>query len=291
MSVHCLYCSALISKIRPMKILLLICCVTLMVSCKNTMKLAIPTRFADQAVMMEVKGARSKHVSFGNYHTSKIKRGWLTRSSRYGKGFFFENLLLNQAGIRKNEIISKEKDKFQFTLLDNNNNGVDVFAQEFQGDKTLNYKFGSGNGLFDNYSRLQQYQYMLAATIIADTASAPWQMLMSNSYDRRADTVNSIFTMISNEDHGIATNGIDTIVIRPLNLRKAVGPGDKEGKMPFKVLSGYELRIEDGVVAIVDNIGKNIWFYKDLDDPTRMVLGAIATTILVKRIKDVKWKW
>ncbi|HEX2630643.1 MAG TPA: hypothetical protein VHM26_16615, partial [Chitinophagaceae bacterium] len=238
-----------------MKFLLIIFCIILVTSCKNTMKLAVPTKFAEQAEMLEVKGARSKHVSFGNYHTSKIKRGWHTSSSRYGKGFFFENLLLNQAGIRKDEIISKEKDKFRFTLSDNNNNGVDVFAQEFQGEKTLNYKLGKGNGIFDSYSRLQQYQYLLSATIIADTASAPWQMVMSNSYDRKADTVNSIFTMPDNEDHGIATNGTDTIVIKPLNLRKAVGPGDKEGKMPFKVLSGYELRMEDGVVAIVDNIG------------------------------------
>lgn len=289
MSVHYLSCSALISKFTPMKFLFLICCASIIASCKNTMKLAVPTKFADQAVMLEVKGARSKHVSFGDYHTSKIKRGWHTSSSRYGKGFFLENLLLNQAGIKKNEIVSKEKDKFRFTLLDKHNNGVDVFAQEFQGDRTVNYKFGSGNGIFDSYSRLQQYQYMLSATIVADTASAPWQMVMSNSYDRKKDTVNSIFTVLDNEDHGIATNGTDTIVIRPLNLRKAVGPGDKEGKIPFKVLSGYELRMEDGVVAIVDNIGKNIWFYKDLDDPTRMVLGAIATTILVKRIKDVKW--
>jgi hypothetical protein len=272
-----------------MKIILTICCAALIVSCNNTMKLAVPSKFAEQAVMLEVKGARSKHVSFGNYRTSKIKRGWFTRSSRNGKGFFFENLLLNQVGISKNEEISKEKDKFRFTLSDNNNNSADVFAQELQADKTLNYKFGSGGGLFDSYSRLQQYQYMLTATIIADTASKPWQMVLSSAYDRREDTPNRLFPQLDRADRGIATNGTDTIVIKPLNLQKAVGPGDKEGNIPFKILSGYELRMEDGVVAIVDNIGKNIWFYKELDNPTKLVLGAIATTILVKRVKDVKW--
>lgn len=272
-----------------MKLIFLICCAVLLFSCNTTMKLAVPSKFAEQAVMLEVKGARSKHVSFGNYQTSKIKRGWFTRSSRYGRGLFFENLLLNKVGVDKKEIITKEKDKFRFTLSDNSNNSADVFAQEFQGHKNVNYKFGNGNGLFDSYSRLQQYTYLLSATIITDTVSAPWQMQMSNSYDRKADTVNSIFTVLDNADHGVATNGIDTIVIKPLNLRKAVGPGEKEGKMPFKVLSGYEMRMEDGVVAIVDNIGKKIWFYKDLDDPTKLVLGAIATTILVKRVKDVKW--
>jgi hypothetical protein len=113
---------------------------------------------------------------------------------------------------------------------------------------------------------------------------------LSNAHDRKNDSLpNRLFTIIDETDNGLATNGTDTIIIRPLNIQKATLPNNKEGKLPMKMLSGYELRIEDGVVAIIDNIGKNIWFYKELDSPTRLVLASIATTILVKRVKDVKW--
>jgi hypothetical protein len=276
-------------KLRLMKNLLIVGCIVLCMSCGNSMKLAIPSKFAEQAVMMEVKGARSKHVSFGNYKTSKIRRGWQMKSSRYGNRFFFDNLLLQSVGIRKNEIITKEKDKFRFILSDGA--GVaEVHAQELEANKTLDYKIGKGTGLLESFSRLQQYQYLLTATIATDTSSMPWQMILSNAYDRNNDSLrNRLFTIIKETDNGLATNGTDTIIIRPLNIQKATLPNNKEGKLPMKMLSGYELRIDDGVVAIIDNIGKNIWFYKELDSPTRLVIASIATTILVKRVKDVKW--
>lgn len=277
------------TKLRLMKSLLILSCIVLCMSCGTSMKLAIPSKFADQAVMMEVRGARSKHVSFGNYKTSKIKRGWHTTSSRNGRGFFFDNLLLQSVGISKNEVITKEKDKFRFSLSDGSA-VAEVHAQELETDKSLDFKIGKGTGLLESFSRLQQYQYLLTATIATDTSSPPWQMIMSNAYDRTRDSLpNRLFTIIEDKDQGLATNGTDTIVIRPLNIQKATMPNNKEGKLPMRMLSGFELRIDDGVVAIVDNIGKNIWFYKELDSPTRLVLASIATTILVKRVKDVKW--
>src|SRR5688572_10885300 len=173
-------------KLRLMKNLLIVGCIVLCMSCGNSMKLTVPSKFADQAVMMEVKGARSKHVSFGNYKTSKIKRGWQMKSSRYGKRFFFENLLLQNVGIRKNEVITKEKDKFRFALSDGKN-VAEVYAQELEANKTLDFKLGKGTGILESFSRLQQYNYLLTATIVTDTSSAPWEMILSNSYDRQHD--------------------------------------------------------------------------------------------------------
>lgn len=257
-------------------------------SCNTTSKLSVPARFTEQADMLEVKGARSRHVSFGQYSTSKIKRGWLTRSSKYNRRFFPENLLLNLAGIHKRETIEKEKDKFSFSFSDMANS-VEVFASEFEGNKTLNYQFGRQGGFPDGFSRLQEYQYFLTAAMITDTFSSPWQMILGNAYDRKADTTKNIFAMFDNTEQGYATNGKDTIEIRSLNLTKTSGPNGKEGRYPVKMLSGYELKIDGALSAVIDNIGKRIWFYKELEASDRLILGAIATTILVRRIKDVKW--
>lgn len=260
----------------------------LVLSCNTTTKLDVPSRFAEQSDRLEVKGARSRHISFGKYSTSKIKRGWNIRTSRYGKRYLLENLLLGQAGINKREVIDKQKDKFSFTISDSKNT-AEVYAHEFEGYKSDRYRIGPLDGILDNIRRLQQYEYFLTASIVTDSVSAPWQMMLGNSYDRKYDTIKNIFPIIDNSETGYITNGVDTIMIRSLNLKKAAGPNGKEGKYPVKILSGYEFRIDDGVVAIVDNIGKYVWFYKELDDTTRLIVSSIAATIFAKRIKDVKW--
>lgn len=267
--------------------LLSIAC-TLLISCGTTSKLDVPSKFEEQSDKFEVKGARSRHISFGNFKTTKIKRGWNIHSSRYGKRYLVENLLLGQVGIRKIEIIEKQKDKFSFTLSDGQKT-AEVYAREFEGNKSDNYRLGILEGIAGNIRQMQQYKYSLSAAIITDTASGSWQMILGNAYDRKYDSTKSLFPLFDNSDNGFATNGKDTIFIRSLNLKKAVGPYGKEAKYPVKILSGYELRIDDGVAAIVDNIGMYVWFYKELDDSTKLIVSSIAVTIFAKRIKDVKW--
>jgi hypothetical protein len=260
-----------------------------LLSCGNSVKLTIPTAFTDQAIQMKVAGAHSKTMSFGNYKTSKIKRGWQTRGGRHGKRYFWENLLLNRVGVRKTEIITKEKDKFRYTLTDGIHT-AEIFSQESEVRKNLNFTIGNGGGFFEKINRLQYYNYFFASTIFTgDSAHQQWDMILSNTYDRKEDTTNKLFTIIRDTNSGVATNGIDSIFIRPLNIRKTESPNGKQGKLPFELLAGYELIIDGGVSAVIDNTEKSIWFYKELDDDTRLILAAISTSILAKRIKDVKW--
>jgi hypothetical protein len=273
-----------------MKTSIIICGLVIsLASCHTSVKLQIPAAFTDQATEMKVSGARSKTMSFGNYKTSKIKRGWHTKGGRGGRGFFWENLVLNRFGIQKNEVISKEKDKFQYTINDGTRT-AEVFSRESEVKKNLNYKIGNGGGFFEKVSQLQYYQYFFSTTIFTgDSAHQQWDMILTNTYDRKEDPDNRLFTLIRNTNSGVATNGIDSIFIRPLNLRKTEAPNGKQGKFPIDMLAGYELVIDGGVAAVLDNIGKSVWIYKELDNDTRLIVAAISTSILAKRIKDVKW--
>jgi hypothetical protein len=54
-----------------------------------------------------------------------------------------------------------------------------------------------------------------------------------------------------------------------------------------KILSGYELKWDDGVVAIIDILDNNIWMANNLDAPDKLIISSISSAILLKRMQDV----
>jgi hypothetical protein len=273
-----------------MKITALLLCFTCLLSCSVSLKLALPTVFKEQSTMLHVNGARKNTMSFGNFTSSKIKRGLHITYPGYGRGFLLQNLLFNHFGLQKEELIKNEKARFKFSLSDEKTS-VDVFAEETQVTRNFHYQIGESNNIFQNYDRLQEYRYVFSAVIgnAGLSGGKNWEMLMTNIYDRRKDTVNSIFTLVKPDDSGLATNGQDTIFIKALIIQKTESTNGKTGWLPVKLVSGYELSTSDGVVAVVDVIDKNIWFYNELDNDTRLTAAAIATAIFARRVNDVKW--
>jgi len=112
---------------------------------------------------------------------------------------------------------------------------------------------------------------------------------MTNIYDRHAEKDKNIFAHLKQEDDGLVTNGTDTIFIKSLTLKQTELNNGKTGQLPFKVLSGYELSTNDGVIAVIDLIERNIWFYNELDDREKLNISAIATAIFARTIHDAKW--
>ena len=55
--------------------------------------------------------------------------------------------------------------------------------------------------------------------------------------------------------------------------------------MPVKLAAGYELRIDDGVVGIIDTYENNIWVYNDLDKETRFIIASISSAILLRKLE------
>ncbi|WP_089903310.1 hypothetical protein [Chitinophaga arvensicola] len=276
-----------------MKNIILTISIASLTACGTSIKLAIPEKFKQQATMQHVNGARGNKMSTGDFSTSKIKRGihisypvW----SWGGRGFLLENLLLNQIGIQKNETVTKEKTKFRYTLSSGKNN-AEVYADEKEITKKLEYELINSNSVFNSFEQLQQYKYIFSALINISNQQqrGHWELMMTNIYDRNAENDKNPFTFVKRGDNGLATNGQDTIFIKPLSIKQTALSNGKTGTLPFKLLSGYELSTGDGVIAIIDLIDRNIWFYNELEASEKLTVSAIATAIFARRVHDEKW--
>jgi len=240
--------------------------------------------------MQHVDGARGNKMSFAHFTTSRIKRGMHVTSSGWGRDFFLENLLLNQIGIQKNETVTQEKARFRYTLTDGKNS-AEVYANERQLTVGTEYQAFNSESIFNTFGKLDQYTYIFSAIIVTDTTQAGryWELLMTNFFDRKRESAERTGTFFKQGAYGLATNGKDTIIIKPVIIKNTVLSNGKTAQMPFKILSGYELSIDDAVIAIVDMIDRNIWFYNELEPAERLNVGAIATAIFARRVHDEKW--
>lgn len=258
-----------------------------LVSCKTTIKMTIPEVFKEQATMQHVKGTGTNRMSFGNVSTSRIKRGWHVSSSGWKEPYFFpENYLLNQFGIEKSETVSSEKGKFRYSLSDGKNN-MEIFANEKKMVRKLGYEAYNSKSIFNSIEQVQEYNYFFSA-VIKSNSTKDWELFMTNNYDRFREQDTNPFTIIKRSDHGMATNGEDTIYVKPLSLEKTESNG-KIKNLPFTIMSGYELSTSGGVIAVIDMIDKNIWFYNELDEMERMQISAIGTALFARRVHNVNW--
>lgn len=269
-----------------MKLLISLFFLIFLTSCSQTIKLAVPTVFKEQATTLHVTGSKKNLMKFGVFSTSRIKRGIHVTYGEPGRMYFLENLFLNAVGLQKLDVIEKEKANFKFTLSDGKLT-TEVIAREREISKSVAVRTIKQKGIFNEYQRLQEYSYIFSALI--NSNNTKWELLMSNIYERKKDTVNSLFTVIRLDDNGIATNGKDSIYIKGVTIKETEAPNGKKGVMPFKVLGGYELSTQDGVIAIVDIIGANVWFYKGLDAVERLTVAAIATAIFARRVNNSAW--
>jgi hypothetical protein len=275
------------------RVIVLICCFVLLLSCSSssvTMKLDIPDVFKEQATMAHVNGARKNKMSFDQFSTSKIKRGMHVTYPGWNRVFILENLLWEVVGVnlKKSESVVNEKAKYRFSLS-NGSSQAEIFVKETSFTRHINYRFGRNNNILNAYERLQNYEYVFSAAISINKSNGgkDWELLMTNIYDRKKENDRSVFKILDQDDTGLATNGQDTILIKGLALKKTEMPSGKVGYFPIRILAGYELSTPDGVIAIIDLIGKNVWFYNELENYDRLVVASIATAIFARRVKEM----
>lgn len=257
-------------------------------------KLAVPSAFSGAATKMHVKGLNgwmiNQQLSFGNYRTSTIKRGWdFTSTLQYTKfNLKPEEMFLRVFNIDTDKRRANQRNKFRYTLEDGNL-VAEIFATEKFTEKQLVYK--SNNPLIGDISRTERYEYAFSAAILPLTATDndPWSLVLINRYDAAQDQDRGLFDRPYVEEEGYATNGKENIAIRPLRIDNVTTKSGKETRIfGGKMLTGYELRWDDGVVAIIDIMDNNIWLANDLDAKDRLILSSIATSILLKRMQDVE---
>lgn len=257
-------------------------------------KLSVPDKFTSQATKMSVKGINgwqvNQHLSFGPYTTSKIKRGWdFTASVQYTKFRIRpEEALLKVFDINTDNGTNYQRGKFQYTLQDANLVS-EIYATEKFKEKQLVYK--SNNPFIGNASKTNRYEYAFTAAIVPLTAKndEPWSLVLVNKYDIKNDTARKLFDRPYIEEEGYATNGKENIAIRPLRIENVTTKSGKQTKVfGGKMLSGYELQWDGGVVGIIDILDNNIWLYNDLEPSEKLILSSIASAIMLKRMQDVE---
>ena len=114
-------------------------------------------------------------------------------------------------------------------------------------------------------------------------------MVLINKYDITKDTAHRLFDRPYVEEEGYATNGKESIAIRPLRIDNVTTKGGKETKVfGGKMLAGYELQWDRGVVAIIDILDNAVWVQNSLEPSDKLILSSIASAILLKRMQDVE---
>jgi hypothetical protein len=260
----------------------------------STAKVPVDETFRGSSTSMAVKGLNgwmvNQKLSFGIYETSAVKRGWdFTSSFRYPR----INLRPDEALLRVLDIdISnnklKQKNRFQYTIEDGRQ-WMEVYATEKFSEKQLVYK--SNNPYIGNASKTRKYEYAFTAAIVPQTAAykTPWSLVLVNSYDVSRDTAKKIFDRPYVEEEGYVTDGNETIAIRPLRIEKVTGKNGKEIKVAGgSLLGGYELSSNNQAQAVIDILNNNISIANDISDARKLLLSAIASSIMLKRMQDVE---
>lgn len=264
-----------------------------LVSC-TAAKVSVPSGFSAQATKMPVKGLNgwivNQRLSFGSFNTSTVKRGWdFSSAVQYTKfGLDPQTLILRVFNIDTDKRNLQQRNKFQYTIQDGNL-VAEIFATERFKENQLVYK--SNNPYIGQVSSTGRYEYAFTAAILPlmEKENDPWSLVLINRYDIKKDTARGLFQRPYVEEEGYATNGKENITIRPLRLEKMTNKNGKDMKVfGGPLLTGYELRWDDGVVAVIDILDNAVWFANNLDNRDKLILSSISSAILLKRMQDVE---
>ena len=128
------------SKMTAIRINTIFIGLVLLVSC-TTAKLPVSESFRSRSTAMHVKGLNgwmvNQQLTFGNYQTSKIKRGWDFRGSLQYTKFQIqpEEFIFKVFDIETDNQSLKQKNKFQYTI-EGENLVAEVWATEKFTEKT-----------------------------------------------------------------------------------------------------------------------------------------------------------
>jgi hypothetical protein len=243
---------------------------------------------------MPVKGLNgwqiNQKLSFGDYTTSAIKRGWdFTASIHYTKfSLRPEEFILKVFDINTEKNINIQKNKFHYTM-EAGNLMSEIFAIEKFNEKQLVYK--SNNPWIGNASKTNRYEYAFTAAILPLNVKSndPWSLVLINKYDIAIDTARKPFDKPYIEEEGYATNGKENIAIRSLRTDEVTNSKGEQTKVwGGKILTGYELQKDGRVITIIDLLGNEIWIHNNLEPQSKLIVASISSAILLKRMQDVE---
>jgi hypothetical protein len=265
--------------------------ILLVIGC-STAKVPVSNDFSSKATRLPVKGLNgwqvNQQLNFGNYATSKIRRGWDFSSSLQYTKFRIspEEAILRVFDISTDNYSAKEKRNLQYSIYDGEL-ATDIYATEKFNEKQLVYK--SNNPWIGDATKTRQYEYAFTAAIVplGMENNETWSLVLINKYDLKKDTAKKLFDRPYVEEEGYATNGKDNIAIRPLRLDKVTTDKGKEQKvLGGNMLSGYELTRNNDVIAIIDILDNSIWISNTINREDKLMAASIGSAMMLRKGKE-----
>jgi hypothetical protein len=198
---------------------------------------------------MRVKGRQgwqfNQVIRFGDYATSKVKRGW---TQGYDIGFTLR--------------FRSAREKLSFTQHTPDGRSAEVLAvSRF---KNTEYEMLRG---FLSYSF--NYENTFAGTIIpADSVGSSWEFIV---YNPEGDLVDNGDCGMAKDDsgHTISIRGIRDVEGMPKWMRGAN--------------FGFEFVLDGHAVAAASTVNNGkVWMNEGVDGSTRLVISALASALLVR---------
>lgn len=218
-----------------------------------TSNIAVSENLQKNAVVLPVRGNAgvmiNQKISFGDYHTSAIKRGWTNRT---------EIALL---GIKH----EKARQPIEFTQFGDTGLSADLV--------------GSGNynsNMFDLFKGLQHHADRFTngffGLIIPKNNDPIWEVLVENDSSGTA--------LKTETDHGIAMDENGTII----EIR---GTKDLEVNKFFtddRKTFGYELFRNNESIGAVSVLGNGkVWINNSLNKNDRLIVASLASLLITKQ--------
>ncbi len=228
----------------------------------NAQEIKIPASLKDNSEVYNVKGRYgiqiNQEISFGSFHTSKIKKGWTKATTVSGSGGFF----LPNSTEYKNA-----SQKFNF--------------EQYYGEKLLAKVNCTGKLSTISYEVVKDFfaigtdfKNVFTGIIIPDNDSIAWNLIVNNP-DQMADSE-------SGQSGAIIKKNETAILI--------YGVSELEGKKIPKLLQtliGF-LFVKDGEpIGAVSLYNKGVvTIGKDIDNELKLVIAAASTSLLVRERLD-----
>ncbi|NEU06941.1 hypothetical protein GZH53_01335 [Flavihumibacter sp. R14] len=259
----------------------------------TTVKLGIPSEFSSQATELHVKGLNGFTVNqklvFGEYETSKIKNGWVRTQEKNDRmsDVSTEDRLLKVFNIDNSNKTTSSDTKYQYSLY---GGGLEAKIYSMERKSTEETDIRTQIKWLGDFSSTKNSRYSFSAAILPliPNFDEPWQVVLYSNYEAKKDTAKRLFDLPYAEEDGYATNGKETITIRTIRTKNMTTTTGRSVNMPVKLPAGYELRIDDGVIGIIDTYDNNVWIYNELDKNTRFIIASISSSILLRKLESTE---
>ena len=260
-----------------------------LVSCVSV-NMPLPNDFKDHATRMPVKGMQgwmvNQKLTFANFQTTSVKRGWDFSASVQHTKFRKrpEDYILKVYNIDTDKRRDNQRFKFQYAIQDGHLM-TEVYATEKFREEQLVYK--SNNPWIGKVHNRQRYEYAFTAAIVPLNLrnAEPWSLVIISKSDR--STRSNKYHRPEIQEEGYATNGREHISISPMRSGSVLSKNNEAiDVFGGKMFTGYELRIDNELTAVVDMLDNTVWMHNQLKPEHKLIVASIASALLLKRVHE-----